>query len=67
MISFDELVIALFLSGAQATLPKRIFENITFAIDPTIAVSVLKILAVLVILLATGAVARSARAPTLAT
>jgi putative spermidine/putrescine transport system permease protein len=64
VISFDELVIAIFLSGAQATLPKRMFENITFAIDPTIAaVSVLKILAVLAILLVSGAVVRSARAP----
>jgi putative spermidine/putrescine transport system permease protein len=55
-------VIALFLSGAAATLPKRMFENITFAIDPTIAaVSVLKILAILVILVVSGALARSAR------
>jgi putative spermidine/putrescine transport system permease protein len=62
VISFDELVIALFLSGAAATLPKKMFENITFAIDPTIAaVSVLKILAILVILVASGALARSAR------
>jgi len=64
VISFDELVIALFLSGAQATLPKKMFENITFAIDPTIAaVSVLKILAILTILLASGAIARATRAP----
>lgn len=64
VISFDELVIAPFLSGAQPTLPKRMFENIAFAIDPTIAtVSVLKILAVLVILLVSGAVVRSAGAP----
>ena len=62
VISFDELVIALFLSGAQGTLPKKMFENSTFAIDPTIAaVSVLKILAILLILFASGAIARASR------
>jgi putative spermidine/putrescine transport system permease protein len=67
VISFDELVIALFLSGAQATLPKKMFENITFAIDPTIAaVSVLKILAILLILFASGAIARGSRVPAIA-
>ncbi len=60
VISFDELVIALFLSGAAATLPKRMFENITFAIDPTIAaVSVIKILVALAALAATAAAART--------
>jgi putative spermidine/putrescine transport system permease protein len=55
VISFDELVLALFLSGAEATLPKRMFENITFAIDPTIAaVSVVKILVVLTALVLSG-------------
>jgi putative spermidine/putrescine transport system permease protein len=59
VISFDELVIALFLTGAQATLPKRMFENITFAIDPTIAaVSVVKIMVVLAALLLSGVVVR---------
>lgn len=38
MASFDDLVIALFLSGANATLPKKTFENIGYALDPTIAV-----------------------------
>src|SRR5262249_44825432 len=64
VISFDELVIALFLSGAEATLPKKMFENIPFAIDPTIAaVSVLKVLVILAILLASGTIARGARVP----
>jgi putative spermidine/putrescine transport system permease protein len=44
MASFDDLVVALFLSGSNMTLPKKTFENIMFAIDPTIAaVSVLQI------------------------
>jgi putative spermidine/putrescine transport system permease protein len=43
--SFDELVIAMFLSGASMTLPKKMFDNIMLEIDPTIAaVSVLQIL-----------------------
>lgn len=48
--SFDELVIALFLSGAEPTLPKKMFEAIVFEIDPTIAaISVLQILLVVAI------------------
>ena len=45
--SFDELLIALFLSGVNAvTLPRRMFDQIRFDIDPTIAaVSTLLILA----------------------
>jgi len=45
--SFDELVIAMFLSGSEMTLPKKMFDNIMMEIDPTIAaVSVLQILLV---------------------
>jgi putative spermidine/putrescine transport system permease protein len=36
--SFDELVISLFLSGVGAvTLPRRMWEDLRYAIDPTIA------------------------------
>lgn len=43
--SFDELVIAMFLTGTEMTLPKKMFDNIRMEIDPTIAaVSVLQIL-----------------------
>jgi putative spermidine/putrescine transport system permease protein len=36
--SFDELLIALFLSGSTAvTLPRRMFDQIRFDIDPTVA------------------------------
>ncbi|HEY4250428.1 MAG TPA: ABC transporter permease [Roseomonas sp.] len=45
--SFDELVVAMFLSGASMTLPKKMFDNIMMEIDPTIAaVSVMQILLV---------------------
>lgn len=50
--SFDELVIAMFLGGVNVTLPKKMFDNILYEIDPTIAaVSVLQILFVCVALL----------------
>src|SRR6201989_698889 len=44
--SFDELVVSLFLSGANAvTLPRRMWEDLRYALDPTIAaVSTLTIL-----------------------
>jgi putative spermidine/putrescine transport system permease protein len=36
--SFDELIITLFLSGSGAiTLPRRMWDDLRFAIDPTIA------------------------------
>jgi putative spermidine/putrescine transport system permease protein len=36
--SFDELLVSLFLSGTGAiTLPRRIWDDLRFAIDPTIA------------------------------
>jgi ABC-type spermidine/putrescine transport system permease subunit II len=45
--SFDELVVAMFLGGAEMTLPKKMFDNIVNEIDPTIAaVSVLQIILV---------------------
>jgi putative spermidine/putrescine transport system permease protein len=51
--SFDELVVALFLSGANAvTLPRRMWEDLRYALDPTIAaVSTLTILVTVVPLL----------------
>lgn len=50
--SFDELVIAMFLSGSQMTLPKKMFDNIRMEIDPTVAAaSVLQIVIVTVFIL----------------
>jgi putative spermidine/putrescine transport system permease protein len=70
LTSFDDLVLALFLSGTTATtLPKRMWEGIRFEVDPTIAaVSVLLVaLSALLIVSAellrrTGASARRATA-----
>jgi len=52
--SFDELVIAMFLSGADMTLPKKMFDNIQMEIEPTVAaVAMLQIaLAAIVLTLA---------------
>jgi putative spermidine/putrescine transport system permease protein len=51
IVSFDELVVAMFLAGTQMTLPKKMFDNIRMEIDPTIAaVSVLQILLIAVAL-----------------
>lgn len=36
--SFDELVVALFISGSGAvTLPRRMWDDLQYQIDPTIA------------------------------
>lgn len=49
MTSFDDLIVAIFLAGGNMTLPKKMFENISFALDPTIAaVCVLQILCLVV-------------------
>jgi putative spermidine/putrescine transport system permease protein len=51
--SFDELIVSLFLSGSSAvTLPRRMWEDLRYALDPTIAaVSTLTILVTVVPLL----------------
>ena len=60
--SFDELVVALFLAGANMTLPKKMFDNIMMEIDPTIAaVSVMQILLVTLVLVLIGRFGRGLR------
>jgi putative spermidine/putrescine transport system permease protein len=61
--SFDELVVSLFLSGANAvTLPRRMWEDLRYALDPTIAaVSTLTILVTVVPLLFTDILRRRNR------
>jgi putative spermidine/putrescine transport system permease protein len=64
--SFDELVVAMFLSGAEKTLPKKMFDNILMEIDPTIAaVSVTQILLVAVCLGLTTIFGKGALATTM--
>jgi len=62
--SFDEIVIAIFLSGSRAiTLPRRMWSSIREEIDPTIAAvsSLLIISSVLLLLLITALRRRSER------
>ena len=53
LMSFDEVVIAIFVGGPDATtLPKRMWETIRFEIDPTLTAisSLLTCLAVLILI-----------------
>ena len=60
--SFDEVVVALFLAGANMTLPKKMFDNILMEIDPTIAaVSVVQILLVTIVMVLIGRFGRGLR------
>ena len=60
LISFDEVVVAVFVGGPDATtLPKRMWETIRFEIDPTLtAISSLLTLLVILVLLAAEAARR---------
>jgi len=63
IISFDEIVVALFLSGAEyRTLPVRMFEGLRFEIDPAIAaVGTLVISVAALVLTATSLLRRRAQ------
>jgi putative spermidine/putrescine transport system permease protein len=62
--SFDELIVAMFLSGSNMTLPKKMFDNIRMEIEPTVAaVSVLQILLVAGILFLSLRFGRTAESP----
>lgn len=59
LASFDELVIALFISGTGAkTLPKRMWEGIREEIDPTTAAVAALLIAVSLLFLTTSELAR---------
>src|SRR5262245_62964514 len=61
LISFDEVVLAVFVTGPQtATLPRKMWEGIRFEINPTItAVSTLLILYAGVVMLTCEALRRT--------
>ncbi len=63
--SFDELIVALFLSGSGAvTLPRRMWDDLRFSIDPTIAaVSTLTIVLTALLLGAVTLLRRQAARP----
>lgn len=62
LVSFDDLLIALFLSGSKAvTLPKRMWDGVRLEIDPTVAaVALLVMLVPTVILVASTLLRRRA-------
>lgn len=63
LVSFDEVVIAIFVGGPDATtLPKRMWETIRFEIDPTLtAVSSVLTLVAIIVLVAAELLRRPAR------
>ena len=59
LTSFDDVVIAIFISGTRAkTLPKRMWEGIRFEVDPTIAAVSMLIITLALVLLFVSEVAR---------
>ena len=64
--SFDELVVAMFISGANMTLPKKMFDNILSEIEPTVAaVSAIQIVLISALLIVGTRLRRPAAAPML--
>ena len=61
LLSFDEVVLAIFLGGpATTTLPKRMWESVRYEIDPTLtAISTLLVIIPIVVLSAVAVVRRS--------
>lgn len=61
LISFDELVIAIFVGGpAATTLPKRMWDSIRFEIDPTLtAISTLLVVVAILTLISAEILRRS--------
>lgn len=61
--SFDELIVALFISGSGAvTLPRRMWDDVRFAIDPTLAaVSTLTVVLTVLLMAAVHGLRRQGR------
>ncbi len=61
LVSFDEVVLAIFLGGpTTTTLPKRMWESVRYEIDPTLtAISTLLVLIPIVLLAGVASVRRS--------
>ena len=59
LISFDDVVIAIFVAGPNSTtLPKRMWETIRFEIDPTLTAIASLLTVVAVVVLVTGELLR---------
>ncbi len=62
MLSFDEVVVAIFISGTRAvTLPKRMWDSLTYEMEPTLpAISTLILLTTLLVFITAGWAQRAA-------
>ena len=60
LASFDEVVVALFLSGLEPTLQKRMWDDIRLEISPTVAAASTLLVAISVLCFVGGALAASA-------
>jgi putative spermidine/putrescine transport system permease protein len=61
--SFDELIITMFISGANITLPKRMWDSLRLEIDPTIAsISTILIIVSMIVLFGAEMLRRKAAA-----
>jgi putative spermidine/putrescine transport system permease protein len=59
LVSFDEVVLAVFLGGPDATtLPKRMWESMRFEIDPTLTAISTLLTGVATLILAAAQLAR---------
>ncbi|UYV37398.1 ABC transporter permease [Rhodobacteraceae bacterium D3-12] len=56
--SFDELIITLFVSGGQQTLPVRIWNDLSLKIDPTVPAAAVMLTAVSALLMFAGEMVR---------
>lgn len=64
LVSFDEVVLAVFLGGPDATtLPKRMWESMRFQIDPTLTAISTLLTIVAIVVLAVAQLARRADPP----
>ena len=51
LVSFDEIVVANFVSGLESTLPKKMFDHIRFELNPVLAAIATLLIAVTTIFL----------------
>ena len=64
LTSFDEVVVALFLSGSGAvTLPKKMYESIRFDTDPTIIAASTVLVIITTVILVVCALMQRRRTP----
>ena len=62
VVSFDEVIVTIFVAGRQLTVPKLMFSQLRDRIDPTVsALSTLLIIVTILIMVAAGLALKSSR------